>query len=108
MTVFLENKWDGAVGEYCNDDLSFVSGRTVRRHKLKLVDGNILLTWIHDGISHRTRFFPSEHSGPDFYLGIKCLDETFNAEEAHRVFRSRQQKAVGPASLSTTATIDGP
>jgi hypothetical protein len=62
---------------------------------------------MYDGRSHRTRFFPSEHLGTDFQLGLKCLDETFNVEDAHRVFRGRQQNKVGSAAPPTSSLTDG-
>ena len=88
MSVCLNGKWEGAALEYCREDESFINPRWVQRHNLELADGVIRLTWKFDGDdkTHFTQFILLENLEPDFMLGVKSSDESFNRD--NRVPRS--------------------
>jgi len=83
MAISLNGEWEGTALEYTDEERSFVSGRIVERHKLKLVDEHIRLTWKFNNSSETfvTRFFLDKDLRPDFQLGSRSRDDKFNRED---------------------------
>ena len=79
MTIYAKakNAWQPVCLSYGKQKRSYVHARIVKRHKLKVVDGWVKLTWRQNESheTHETRFFVMDGEYPDFILGTKCIVE---------------------------------
>ncbi|KAF8857580.1 hypothetical protein BDZ45DRAFT_429474 [Acephala macrosclerotiorum] len=81
MSIFLNQKWEGAAVSYCHEDESYISNRIVRRFSVEVVDKKIPATWTFDpkmGKTHHTQFIMIDDNDHDIILGKMSGDEEFN------------------------------
>lgn len=81
MSIFLNQKWEGAAVSYGDQNESYISDRLARRFSVEMVDKKIFATWTFDaklGKTHHTEFHVIPDDDHDIILGKMSEDEEFN------------------------------
>ncbi|CZR51279.1 uncharacterized protein PAC_01154 [Phialocephala subalpina] len=107
MSIFLNQKWEGAAVSYCHEDESYISNRIVRRFSVEVVDKKIHATWTFDpklGKTHHTQFIVIDDNDHDVIFGKLSEDEEFNRGQGVASSANSAEPVLGSCADPATAS----